>query len=204
MSWPPLLAVFKMTFLSMRKNEQLSLVWCVFFSFSLRSLFSSDLHVSERQAQALANYVRANGTSILRQARNLFLWHNLTNSVLVKKHPTISFFPFLIGFFQFGLVLFVCFYVGLSMNALTFALVGLIFLFTVPKVYQVYQVESVLLGKIFTIDSLILGTHRSCCQTTSRSSQSNYSQVNRKQTILLNLFLSPSFVESPPNPRKLK
>jgi hypothetical protein len=26
------------------------------------------------------------------------------------------------------------------MNALTFALVGLIFLFTVPKIYQVYQV----------------------------------------------------------------
>ena len=28
------------------------------------------------------------------------------------------------------------------MNALTFALVGLIFLFTVPKIYQVYQVRT--------------------------------------------------------------
>jgi len=37
-------------------------------------------------------------------------------------------------------VLFAFFYIGLSMNALTFGLVGLIFLFTVPKIYQVYQV----------------------------------------------------------------
>jgi len=86
------------------------------------SIFSSDVHISERQAQALANYIRANGTTILRQARCLFLWNNLTNSII------------------FGLVLFVFFYVGLSMNALTFALVGLIFLFTVPKIYQVYQI----------------------------------------------------------------
>jgi len=86
------------------------------------SIFSSDVNISERQAQALANYIRANGTSVLRQARSLFLWNNLTNSII------------------FGLVLFACFYIGLSMNALTFALVGLIFLFTVPKIYQVYQV----------------------------------------------------------------
>jgi len=86
------------------------------------SIFSSDLHITERQAQALANCIRANGTTVLRQARSLFLWNNLTNSII------------------FGLVLFVFFYVGLSMNTLTFALVGLIFLFTVPKVYQVYQV----------------------------------------------------------------
>jgi ABC-type multidrug transport system fused ATPase/permease subunit len=86
------------------------------------SIFPPDVNISERQAQALANYVRANGTTILKQARNLFLWNNLTNSVI------------------FGLVLFVFFYIGLSMNALTFALVGLIFLFTVPKIYQVYQV----------------------------------------------------------------
>jgi ABC-type multidrug transport system fused ATPase/permease subunit len=86
------------------------------------SIFSSDIHISERQAQALANSIRANGTTVLRQARTLFLWNNLTNSII------------------FGLVLFVFFYIGLSMNALTFALVGLIFLFTVPKIYQVYQV----------------------------------------------------------------
>jgi ABC-type multidrug transport system fused ATPase/permease subunit len=86
------------------------------------SLFSSDVHISERQANALANYIRANGTSILRQARSIFLWNNLTNSII------------------FGLILFILFYLGLSMNTLTFALVGLIFLFTVPKIYQVYQV----------------------------------------------------------------
>jgi len=86
------------------------------------SIFSSDVHISEQQAKALANSIRANGTTILRQARCLFLWNNLTNSII------------------FGLVLFVFFYIGLSMNALTFVLVGLIFLFTVPKIYQVYQV----------------------------------------------------------------
>jgi ElaB/YqjD/DUF883 family membrane-anchored ribosome-binding protein len=86
------------------------------------SIFTSDVHVSERQAQALANYIRANGTSVLRQARSLFLWNNLTHSII------------------FGLALFVFFNIGLSMNALTFALIGLIFLFTVPKIYQVYQV----------------------------------------------------------------
>jgi hypothetical protein len=48
------------------------------------SIFTSDVHVSERQAQALANYIRANGTTILRQARSLFLWNNLTNSIIVK------------------------------------------------------------------------------------------------------------------------
>ncbi|UJR10633.1 hypothetical protein I4U23_014830 [Adineta vaga] len=86
------------------------------------SLFTSDMHISERQAQALASYVRTNGTSIIRQARSLFLWNNLTNSIL------------------FGLILFASFYIGLSMNTLTFTLVGLVFLFTVPKIYQVYQV----------------------------------------------------------------
>lgn len=86
------------------------------------SIFAADLNISERQAHALANAIRANGTTLLRQGRSLFLWNNLTNSIL------------------FGLILFVCFYIGLSMNALTFALVGLIFTFTVPKVYQVYQV----------------------------------------------------------------
>jgi len=86
------------------------------------SIFPPDVHISERQAQAFANYIRANGTSLLKHARNLFLWNNLTNSII------------------FGLVLFAFFYIGLSMNALTFALVGLIFLFTVPKIYHVYQV----------------------------------------------------------------
>jgi hypothetical protein len=81
------------------------------------------VNISERQAQALANSIRVHGTSLLKQARSLFLWNNLTNSIL------------------FGLVLFTFFYIGLSMNALTFALVGLIFLFTVPKIYQVYQVQ---------------------------------------------------------------
>jgi len=86
------------------------------------SIFPPDVNVSERQAQQLANYIRVNGTTILKQTRNLFLWNNMTQSVI------------------FGLVLFAFFYIGLSMNALTFALVGLIFLFTVPKIYQVYQV----------------------------------------------------------------
>lgn len=86
------------------------------------SVFSSDVNITDRQAQALANYIRANGTSLLRQARSLFLWNNLANSLV------------------FGLTLFCSFYIGLSMNALTFALVGLIFVFTVPKIYQVYQV----------------------------------------------------------------
>lgn len=86
------------------------------------TMFTSDMHISDRQAQALASYIRTNGTSILRQGRSLFLWNNLTNSIL------------------FGLVLFASFYIGLSMNALTFALVGLVFLFTIPKIYQVYQV----------------------------------------------------------------
>ncbi|CAF3319179.1 unnamed protein product [Rotaria socialis] len=86
------------------------------------SMFSPNIHISDRQAQAFADYVCQNGTSVLRQARSLFLWNNLTNSII------------------FGLLLFIFFYIGLSMNALTFALVGLIFLFTVPKVYQVYQI----------------------------------------------------------------
>jgi len=86
------------------------------------SIFPPDVNISERQAQALAHSVHVNGTSLLKHARNIFLWKNLTNSIL------------------FGLILFVFFYIGLSMNALTFAFVGLIFLFTVPKIYQVYQV----------------------------------------------------------------
>lgn len=48
------------------------------------SVFSSDVNITERQAQALANYIRSNGTSVLRQARSLFLWNNLTNSILVS------------------------------------------------------------------------------------------------------------------------
>lgn len=88
----------------------------------LENFFSADIHISDQQAHAMANYIRINGTSVLRQTRNLFLWDNLTNSII------------------FGFVLFMFFYIGLSMNTLTFALVSLIFLFTIPKIYQVYQV----------------------------------------------------------------
>jgi hypothetical protein len=49
------------------------------------SIFPPDVNITERQAQALANAVRVNGTSLLKNARSLFLWHNLTNSVLVKR-----------------------------------------------------------------------------------------------------------------------
>ncbi len=41
------------------------------------------MNISERQAQALANAIRANGTNALKTARNLFLWNNLTNSIIV-------------------------------------------------------------------------------------------------------------------------
>jgi len=41
------------------------------------------VNISERQAQALANAIRANGTSLLKTARSLFLWNNLTNSITV-------------------------------------------------------------------------------------------------------------------------
>ncbi|UJR35194.1 hypothetical protein I4U23_027961 [Adineta vaga] len=86
------------------------------------AIFPSDMSISERHAQAMAHSIRINGTHALQHARDLFLWKNLTNSIL------------------FGLILFVFFYIGLSMNALTFILIGLIFLFTVPKIYQAYQV----------------------------------------------------------------
>jgi hypothetical protein len=52
--------------------------------FKFSSIFSSDVYVSERQAQALANYIRANGTTVLRQARSVFLWNNLTHSIIVN------------------------------------------------------------------------------------------------------------------------
>ncbi|CAF3785504.1 unnamed protein product [Rotaria magnacalcarata] len=78
--------------------------------------------ISKQQADELAEQIQVNGTSLLKHARNIFLWQNLTNSAM------------------FGLVLFIFFYIGLSMNTLTLGLVSLIFLFTVPKIYEVYQV----------------------------------------------------------------
>ncbi|CAF3822740.1 unnamed protein product [Rotaria magnacalcarata] len=86
------------------------------------SIFSSDIAISKQQADELAEQIQVNGTSLLKHARNIFLWQNLTNSAM------------------FGLVLFIFFYIGLSMNTLTLGLVSLIFLFTVPKIYEVYQV----------------------------------------------------------------
>lgn len=55
------------------------------------SIFTADLNISERQAHALANAIRAHGTTLLRQGRSLFLWNNLTNSILVKKRFSFSF-----------------------------------------------------------------------------------------------------------------
>jgi len=46
------------------------------------TIFSSDVHISERQAQSLAHYIRINGTTVLKHARSLFLWNNLTNSII--------------------------------------------------------------------------------------------------------------------------
>ena len=42
------------------------------------------MNISERQAQALANSIRVHGTSLLKQARSLFLWNNLANSIIVS------------------------------------------------------------------------------------------------------------------------
>jgi len=86
------------------------------------TLVPMDVSVSQDTAQAVSNFVQKNGTKTLKMARHLFLWENLTESII------------------FGFVLFVFFYIGLSMNALTLALVVLLFSFTVPKIYQVYQV----------------------------------------------------------------
>jgi len=86
------------------------------------SLVPPDMNVSYQQSQDIADSICQNSTKALKTARNLFLWKNLTHSVI------------------FGFALFSFFYIGLSMNALTLALIGLIFLFTVPKIYQVYQV----------------------------------------------------------------
>ena len=49
-----------------------------------RSIFPPDVNVSERQTQAIANAIRIHGTNLLKQARSLFLWKNLTNSILVN------------------------------------------------------------------------------------------------------------------------
>ncbi|CAF0969155.1 unnamed protein product [Rotaria sordida] len=86
------------------------------------SMFPPDMSISEQKARDLANAIRVNGTSVLKHSRNLFLWKNLTTSII------------------FGVILLAFFFIGLSMNALTFVLIGLVFLFTVPKIYQVYQV----------------------------------------------------------------
>jgi len=80
MSWLHLLVEFKMIF----SSRIFLLIFDNSISNNFSSIFTSDVHVSERQAQALANYIRANGTSVLRQARSLFLWNNLTNSILVN------------------------------------------------------------------------------------------------------------------------
>lgn len=79
MSWLHLLVEFKMIF----SSRIFLLIFDNSISNNFSSIFTSDVHVSERQAQALANYIRANGTSVLRQARSLFLWNNLTNSITV-------------------------------------------------------------------------------------------------------------------------
>jgi hypothetical protein len=49
------------------------------------SIFPPDVNISERQAQALAHSIRVNGTGLLKHAQHLFLWNNLTNSILVIK-----------------------------------------------------------------------------------------------------------------------
>ena len=54
-------------------------------------MFPVDICISERQAQEWANHIRVNGTSILRHGRNLFLWNNLTNSLLVNNIESVLF-----------------------------------------------------------------------------------------------------------------
>lgn len=56
-----------------------------------RSIFPPDVNVSERQTQAIANAIRIHGTNLLKQARSLFLWKNLTNSILVNSIGRYSF-----------------------------------------------------------------------------------------------------------------
>ena len=80
MSWQHLSDVFKMIFLSMNELKE---CFEEIFEEMFSSIFPPDVNITERQAQALANAVRVNGTSLLKNARSLFLWQNLTNSVLV-------------------------------------------------------------------------------------------------------------------------
>ena len=58
--------------------------------FPSSSIFPPDMNISERQAQALATSIRVNGTNLLKFARNLFLWKNLTNSTLVRNNDVLG------------------------------------------------------------------------------------------------------------------
>ena len=47
-------------------------------------MFPPGMSISDRQAQELANYIRVYGSNLLKHARKIFLWENLTNSTLVN------------------------------------------------------------------------------------------------------------------------
>ena len=52
--------------------------------FIFSSIFPADVNISERQTQAFANAIRVNGTNLLQHGRSLFLWKNVTSSILVN------------------------------------------------------------------------------------------------------------------------
>ena len=55
------------------------------------------------------------------------------------------------------------------MNALTFVLIDLVLLFTLPKIYRVYQVSREEFERKISMGICVQGTYRSYIETNSRS-----------------------------------
>jgi len=82
-----------------------------------------DVSLPEERLHQVADAIMKNSTSSIKELRRLFLVEDLVDSL------------------KFGLLLWVLTYIGAWFNGMTIIILGVIGLFTLPKVYETYQVQ---------------------------------------------------------------
>lgn len=82
-----------------------------------------DISLPEERLHQVADVIMKNSTSSIKELRRLFLIEDLVDSL------------------KFGLLLWVLTYIGAWFNGMTLIILAVIGLFTLPKVYETYQVQ---------------------------------------------------------------
>jgi hypothetical protein len=90
---------------------------------TLRQYLEMDIALPEDKVHELADLVMGHVTSAIKELRRLFLVEDFVDSL------------------KFGLLLWVLTYIGAWFNGMTLLILGVVAIFSIPKVYETYKIQ---------------------------------------------------------------